>query len=46
MKSVAKRQKEKDPNAICSVSSFTARPMLRTGVKDQSTRFLSFVDAM
>ena len=46
MKSVAKRQKEKEPNAICSVSSFTARPMLRTGVKDQSTRFLSFVDAM
>ena len=47
MKSVAKRQREKDPNAVCSVSSFTARPLLRVGGgKDKGTRFLSFVDAM
>ena len=46
MRSVSKRQREKDPKAICSVSSFTPRPMLRVGVKDQGTRFLSFVDAM
>ena len=47
MRSVSKRQKEKDPNAVCSVSSFTPRPMLRVGGgKDKGTRFLSFVDAM
>ena len=46
LKSVAKRQKEHDPNSVCSVSSFTARPMLRVGGKDQSTRFLNFIDAM
>ena len=44
---MSKRQKEKDPNAVCSVSSFTPRPMLRVGGgKDQGTRFLTFVDAM
>ena len=47
LKSVSKRQKEHDPNAVCSVSSFTARPMLRVGGgKDKGTRFLNFVDAM
>ena len=47
MRFVSKRQKEKDPNAVCSVSSFTPRPMLRVGGgKDKGTRFLSFVDAM
>ena len=29
LRSVSKRQKEHDENAICSVTSFTARPMLR-----------------
>ena len=29
MKSISKRQKECDPNAVCSVSAFTARPLLR-----------------
>ena len=43
---MSKRQKEKDSNAICSVSAFTARPLLRVGGKDQGTRFLSFVDAV
>ena len=47
LRSVSKRQKEKDPNAVCSVSSFTPRPMLRVGGgKDKGTRFMSFVDAM
>ena len=47
LRSVSKRQREKDPNAVCSVSSFTPRPMLRVGGgKDKGTRFLSFVDAM
>ena len=47
LRSVSKRQKDKNPNAVCSVSSFTPRPMLRVGGgKDQGTRFLSFVDAM
>lgn len=46
MRSVSKRQKLHDPQAICSVTSFTARPLLRVGGKDKGTRFLSFVDAM
>ena len=47
MRSVSKRQKLKDPNAVCSVSSFTPRPMLRVGGgKNEGTRFLTFVDAM
>lgn len=47
LRSISKRQKEKDPNAVCSVSSFTPRPMLRVGGgKDKGTRFLSFVDAI
>ena len=29
MRSISKRQREKDPKAICSVTSFTARPMMR-----------------
>ena len=46
MRSVSKRQKAHDPEAVCSVTSFTARPLLRVGGKDKGTRFLSFVDAM
>ena len=46
MRSVSKRQKLHDPQAVCSVTSFTARPLLRVGGKDKGTRFLSFVDAM
>ena len=46
MRAMSKRQKEKDPNATCSVSAVTARPLLRVGGKDQGTRFLSFVDAV
>ena len=46
MRAMSKRQKEKDPNSTCSVSAFTARPLLRVGGKDQGTRFLSFVDAV
>ena len=47
MRSISKRQREHDPKAVCSVSSFTARPMLRVGGgKDSGTRFLTFVDAM
>ena len=46
MRSVSKRQKAHDPDAVCSVTSFTARPLLRVGGKDKGTRFLSFVDAM
>ena len=47
LRSVSRRQKDKDPKAVCSVSSFTSRPMLRVGGgKDQGTRFLTFVDAM
>ena len=46
MRAMSKRQKEKDPNAVCSVSAFTSRPLLRVGGKDQGTRFLSFVDAI
>ena len=46
MRAISKRQKEKDTNAICSVSAFTSRPLLRVGGKDQGTRFLSFVDAI
>ena len=29
MKSISKRQKDKEPTATCSVSAFTARPLLR-----------------
>ena len=29
MRAVSKRQKEHDEKAVCSVTSFTARPMLR-----------------
>ena len=29
MRSISRRQKEHDPNAICSISAFTARPLLR-----------------
>ena len=29
MRSISKRQREHDPKAICTVSSFTARPMMR-----------------
>ena len=47
MRSVSRRQKDKDPQAVCSVSSFTPRPMLRVGGgKDKGPRFLSFVDSM
>lgn len=46
MRSISKRQKLHDPQAVCSVTSFTARPLLRVGGKDKGTRFLSFVDAM
>ena len=46
MRSVSKHQKAHDPEAVCSVTSFTARPLLRVGGKDKGTRFLSFVDAM
>ena len=46
MRSVSKRQKLHDPQAVCSVTSFTARPLLRVGGKDKGTRFLSFVDSM
>ena len=46
MRSVSKRQKAHDPEAVHSVTSFTARPLLRVGGKDKGTRFLSFVDAM
>ena len=46
MRSVSKRQKAHDPEAVCSVTSFTAHPLLRVGGKDKGTRFLSFVDAM
>ena len=46
MRSISKRQREHDSNAVCSVSSFTARPMLRVGGKDTGTRFLTFVDAV
>ena len=46
MRAISKRQKETDTNAICSVSAFTSRPLLRVGGKDQGTRFLSFVDAI
>ena len=31
MRAISKRQKEKDPNAVCSVSAFTSRPLLRVG---------------
>ena len=46
MRAMSKRQKERDPNAVCSVSAFTSRPLLRVGGKDQGTRFLSFVNAV
>lgn len=46
MRAMSKRQREKDQNAVCSVSAFTSRPLLRVGGKDQGTRFLSFVDAV
>ena len=52
LRSISRRQKEKKPNAICSFSAFSARPLLRVGSgkdgkgKDQGTRFLSYVDAV
>ena len=47
LRSISRRQKERDPQAICSISAFSARPLLRVGGgKDQGTRFLSFVDAI
>ena len=29
MRSISRRQKLKDPNAVCSISAFSARPLLR-----------------
>ena len=47
LRSISRRQKEKQPNAICSISAFSARPLLHVGSgKDQGTRFLSYVDAI
>lgn len=48
MRSIVKRkkEKEKDANAICSVTSFTARPMLRVGAQGKGTRFMTFVEAV
>lgn len=46
LRSIAKRKKEKDPNVICSVTSFTARPVLRVGSQGKGTRFLSYVEAV
>lgn len=46
MRSIVKRKKEKDRNVICSVTSFTARPVLRIGSQGKGTRFLSYVEAI
>ena len=47
LRAISRRQKERDPQAVCSISAFSARPLLRVGGgKDQGTRFLSFVDAI
>ena len=46
MRMISCRQLAKEPNAICSVSAFSARPLLRVGTKEQGTRFLSYVDAI
>ena len=46
LRSISRRQKERDPEAICSISAFSARPLLRVGAKDSGTRFLSYVDAV
>lgn len=29
MRSISKRQREKEPQSICTVTSFTSRPMMR-----------------
>ena len=46
LRSISRRQKDKEPNAICSISAFSARPLLQVGSKEQGTRFLSYVDAV
>lgn len=46
LRSIVKRQKEKDPNANSSVTSFTARPVLRVSTQGKGTRFLSYVEAI
>ena len=46
LRSISRRQKDRDPEAICSISAFSARPLLRVGAKDSGTRFLSYVDAI
>ena len=46
LRSIVKRKKEKDANVVCSVTTFTARPMLRVGSQGKGTRFLSYVEAV
>lgn len=46
LRSIVKRRKEKHPDEICSVTSFTARPMLRVGEQGKGTRFLTYVDSI
>ena len=41
MRSISKRQREKDPKAICTVTSFTARPMMRFVFESFSVRILN-----
>ena len=43
MRSISKRQREKDSKAICSVTSFTARPMMRLVIYFLS--FFIFIDS-
>ena len=44
MRSISKRQREKDSKAICSVTSFTARPMMRLVIYFLSFLFLLTLD--
>ena len=44
MRSISKRQREKDSKAICSVTSFTARPMMRLVIYFLSFLFLLNLD--
>ena len=46
LRSIVKRKKDKNPSETCSVTSFTARPVLRVGEQGKGTRFLTYVDSV
>lgn len=40
LRAISRRQRDKDPNAVCSVTAFTARPLLRQVIIALLTEFI------